>query len=95
MNDQTEKNFQMMIYLMLVFFCVDMGFEILAGLNILSAPQAITTAHDSFIAFFGIAVGMFRGMAPQGSIGDTSNPAAKTTITTEIHAEKETPATQP
>lgn len=66
MNDLTEKHFVMMLYLMLVFFCVDMGLEILAGLKILSAPNAITTAHDSFIAFFGIAVGMFRGMAPQG-----------------------------
>ncbi len=92
MNDLTEKHFVMMIYLMLVFFCVDMGLELLAGLKIVVAPNAITTAHDSFLAFFGIAVGMFRGMMPQGSIGDTSNPAVRSTVTTEIHAEKETQA---
>jgi hypothetical protein len=87
--DQTEKHFQIMIYLMLVFFCVDMGFEIAQGLKILSAPIAINTAHDAFLTFFGIAVGMFRGMVPQGSLTGQSLKDTTTTTDIQVHSEKD------
>lgn len=90
--DQTEKHFQIMIYLMLVFFCVNMGLEIMASVKIAVAPSAIATAHDAFLSFFGVAIGMFRGMTPQGSIDNQSNSNVRSIVTTDIHSEKDTPS---
>ncbi len=92
-KDQTEQHFLIMIYLMLAFFAVNIGLELLDGVK----PQAVSvtainTAHDAFLAFFGIAIGMFRGMVPQGAVNDTSNPAARTIVTTDVHSEKDIPA---
>jgi len=82
-----------MIWLMLAFFFVNIGLEVLDGLrpNMVSVT-AINTAHDAFLSFFGIAVGMFRGMTPQGAVNDTSNTAVRTVTTTDIHSEKDTPS---
>lgn len=66
MNDQTEKHFQMCIYLMLFFFCACVGLELLKGLKILEAPEAFAMAKESFNGCAFVALGMFRGMLPQG-----------------------------
>jgi len=55
------------------------------------SETAINTTHDSFIAFFGVAIGMFRGMAPQGSIAsqilEAPQKGLSVTTDTTVHSE--------
>lgn len=91
-NDQTERQFNTMIALMMVFFFTDMILEVGNGMKWF--PEPITTAapHDAFLTVFGIAAGLFRGMTPQGSPMTISGDGIKSTITTDIHSEKTAPA---
>lgn len=90
-TDQVEQHFLIMIYLMMTFFFVNVGLEVLAGKGIVTTGTASSTSHDAFIAFFGIAVGMFRGMQPQGSLLAPPVEGQKTTVTTDVHSEKTSP----
>lgn len=68
------------LYLMLLFFFVDLGTSALTALHITAVQIGGGEAHDAYIAFFGIALGIFRGMTPQG--GEVPPNSLTTTATT-------------
>lgn len=87
-----EQHFLICIYLMLLFFFVDLGTSALTALHITSVQIGGGEAHDAYIAFFGIALGIFRGMTPAGG----EFPAnAETKMTTETKVTSVSPPTEP
>jgi hypothetical protein len=83
-KDSTEQHFQMLIYLMLVFFFVAVGLDTLHALKILDAASALDMAKESYKACFYIAIGMFHGMLPEGS-----PLQAKTNVTSDLQIHTE------
>jgi hypothetical protein len=64
MNASMEKHFQVAVYLMLVFFFVDYACDALVSLHITAIKIGGSTAHDAYVSFFGVALGIARGMLP-------------------------------
>ncbi len=64
MKQTQQAHFLLMIYLMLFFFLVDLGTQTLYAFHLTAAQIGGTLAHDAYLAFFGIALGIFRGMTP-------------------------------
>lgn len=58
-----EQHFQVSLYLMLFFFCVDYAADAMFVMGLTTAKVGNSLARDSFLAFFGIAIGIFRGMS--------------------------------
>jgi hypothetical protein len=85
-----EQHFVVCLYLMLLFFFVDMGTSALVALHITTMQIGGGEAHDAYIAFFGIALGIFRGMTPQGG---EFPPNADTKMTTETKVVSVSPPT--
>lgn len=52
------------IFLMLFFFVVDLGLQLLFELKITPEVVGGQSAHDAYLSFFGIAMGILRGMVP-------------------------------
>ena len=61
-----ETHFRFMLGLMMMFFFVNIGLQMMAALHVPAPPDALTMSHDAFLECFGIAMGIFRGMMPQG-----------------------------
>ena len=66
MNASMESHFQIAVYLMLVFFVVDLASDLLQALHIVPIKIGGSTARDGFMQFFGLAMGIGRGMLPDG-----------------------------
>lgn len=58
-----EQHFQVSLYLMLFFFFVDYAADGLFVIGLTPAKIGNSLARDSFMAFFGIAMGILRGMS--------------------------------
>lgn len=69
-----ESHFQICIYLMVIFFVADLATDALIAFKVTSVKIGGTRAADTFLALFGVALGIFRGMhgdsKPNGS-GET------------------------
>jgi hypothetical protein len=69
-----EDHFKLCIYLMLMFFGLDCIFDALVQFGVTHVKIMGGTTHDAFIEFFGISVGLFRGMLPNPKgVGDVQN----------------------
>jgi hypothetical protein len=62
-NSDLEAHFKLCVYLMLFFFGVDFMSDALVQFGLTHSKIMGGTAHDTFMAFFGIAIGIFRGMS--------------------------------
>ncbi len=73
-----EQHFQVSLYLMLFFFCVDYAADSLVAFGLTTVKIGGTLGRDSFLAFFGVAIGIFRGMSgeqkPDGKAAGASEP---------------------
>lgn len=74
-----EAHFQMCLMLMILFFFVDLGTSALVAFHMTTAQIGGGTAHDAYVAFFGISLGIFRGMQPDGISIPTTQPGMTTT----------------
>ena len=61
-----EQHFLLSIYLMLFFFLADYATDALVAFKLTTVKIGSTLARDSFLAFFGVAIGIFRGMGEGG-----------------------------
>lgn len=77
-----ETHFKVCLYLMLLFFFVDLGTSALLALHITEVQIGGGESHDAYIAFFGIALGIFRGMTPQGGELPPNTESTTQTVTT-------------
>lgn len=81
-NPSAEQHFLICLYLMLLFFFVDLGTSALLALHITEVQIGGGESHDAYIAFFGIALGIFRGMTPQGGELPPNTESTTQTVTT-------------
>lgn len=69
-----ESHFQICVYLMVFFFLADLSTDALIAFKVTAVKIGGTRAADTFLALFGVALGIFRGMhgdsKPNGS-GET------------------------
>ena len=59
-----EKHFNLVVLLMLFFFTVNYAGDVLFAMGLTSVKVGGNVAHDAFLAFFGVAMGIFRGLMP-------------------------------
>jgi hypothetical protein len=69
--NKTDSDQATCIKLMLLFFFVELVSDALVARGILSVKIASPIAHDSFIAFFGVTLGIFRGKAVEHPLQPT------------------------
>ncbi len=64
-----EQHFQICVFLMVFFFCVDLATDALVAFHLTAVKIGGTRAADTFLALFGVALGIFRGMSgePNGN----------------------------
>ena len=59
-----EKHFLLMVGLMLLFFFMSIGADALVAFGVVNSRIGGEMPSQAFMAFFGIALGIFRGMKP-------------------------------
>lgn len=57
-----EQHFLLCIYLMIFFFIADIATDALLAFKLTTTKIGGTRAADTFMALFGVALGIFRGM---------------------------------
>ncbi len=57
-----EQHFLLCVYLMVLFFFVDLATDALLAFHLTTVKIGGTRAADTFLALFGVALGIFRGM---------------------------------
>jgi hypothetical protein len=92
-DSTVEAHFMICLYLMIFFFLVDLGTSALVALHITMVQIGGGEAHDAYIAFFGIALGIFRGMTPAS--GELPPNSVKQTETATTVTQVSPPATIP
>lgn len=65
-----EQHFLLCVYLMLFFFLADVATDALVAFKVTEMKICGTLARDTFLALFGVAIGIFRGMNADRPDGD-------------------------
>ena len=76
-----EEHLWLCVRLMLFFFLLDYTAEVLLAFKVTTIKIGGAVAHDAYIAFFGLAMGIFRGMLPTSPAPGVT---ATQTVTTEV-----------
>lgn len=67
-----EQHFLLCVYLMVFFFCVDLATDALLAFGMTTTKIGGTRSADTFLALFGVALGIFRGMNADAPAGEPS-----------------------
>jgi hypothetical protein len=71
-HNTAEAHFRLMLLLMMVFFCAEIVLDGLWRFGYTASKIGNGMTRDIFMALFGVAIGIFRGLKPDGEGGDSA-----------------------